>query len=251
MKASFFRKSWIMAQGIAATLGISVLGLYMRFTRTYERDFADRVLRWWSRFLLRNVGAGVHINNPHQVTISPGIPYIVMSNHRSHYDIPLIFVSLPGSIRMLTKKELFKVPVWGKGLKAAEFLSIDRHDHAQAIRDLDYAKEQMRGGIVLWVAPEGTRSRDGIMGEFKKGGFMVAIQTGARIIPVGISGSEKILSPGTWDFYLDQDVQVTIGEPIDASAYTLEMRDRLMDDVKEAIRGLIEGGASPGEEMRG
>ncbi len=239
-----------MAQGIVATLGISILVLYMRFTRTYERGFADRVLRWWSGSLLKNVSARVHINNPHQVTVSPGTPYIIMSNHRSHYDIPLIFVSLPGSIRMLTKKELFKVPVWGKGLKASEFLSIDRHDHAQAIRDLDYAKEQMRGGIVLWVAPEGTRSRDGSIGEFKKGGFMVAIQTGATIIPVGISGSEKILRPGTWDFFLNQDVQVTIGMPIDASAYTLETRDRLMDDVKETIRGFVEG-AESGDKMRG
>lgn len=242
VKASFFRKTRIMVQGIAATLGISVLALYMRFMRTYERGFADRVLRWWSGFLLRNVSARVHIGNPHQVTMNPGTPYIIMSNHRSHYDIPLIFVSLPGSIRMLTKKELFKVPVWGKGLKAAEFLSIDRHDHAQAIRDLNYAKEQMRGGIVLWVAPEGTRSRDGAIGEFKKGGFMVAIQTGATIIPVGISGSEKILRPGTWDFFLDQDVQVNIGMPIDASAYAIETRDRLMDDVKETIRRLVERG---------
>lgn len=251
MKASFFRKIWIMAQGIAVTLGISVLGLYMRFTRTYERGFADRVLRWWSGFLLKNVRAGVHIENPHQVTVSPGTPYIIMSNHRSHYDIPLIFVSLPGSIRMLTKKELFKVPVWGKGLKAAEFLSIDRHDHAQAIRDLDYAREQMKDGIVLWVAPEGTRSRDGRLGEFKKGGFMVAIQTGARIIPVGISGSEKILRPGTWDFFLDQDVRVSIGMPIDASTYTVETRDCLIDDVKEAIRGLVEGGLSEEAALTG
>jgi 1-acyl-sn-glycerol-3-phosphate acyltransferase len=72
-----------------------------------------------------------------------------MSNHRSHYDIPLIFLSLPGSIRMLTKKELFNIPIWGRGLRAAEFLSIDRRDHAQAMKDMEYAKERMQSGIVL------------------------------------------------------------------------------------------------------
>lgn len=109
----------------------------------------------------------------------------------------------------------------------------------------------MKDGIVLWVAPEGTRSRDGRLGEFKKGGFMVAIQTGARIIPVGISGSEKILRPGTWDFFLDQDVRVSIGMPIDASTYTVETRDCLIDDVKEAIRGLVEGGLSEEAALTG
>jgi 1-acyl-sn-glycerol-3-phosphate acyltransferase len=238
MKASFIQKLRVMALGIAATLGISVYGLYMRFTRTYDREVADRILRWWSRFLLKTVGVRLHVTNPHETTVIPGTPYIIMSNHRSHYDIPLIFVSLPGSIRMLTKKELFKVPLWGRGLKAAEFLSIDRHDHAQALKDLEYAKKQMKGGIVLWIAPEGTRTRTGALGEFKKGGFMVAIQTGAMIIPVGIKDSEKILKPGTWDFCLNQDVHITIGKPIDASAYTPEERDRLMKDVRRTIEEL-------------
>lgn len=241
MKASFSRKIWIMAQGIGSTLAISLLALYLRFRNTYERGFADNVLRWWSGSLLRAVRARPLISNPYQVTIEPGTPYIVMSNHRSLYDIPLIFVSLPGSIRMLTKKELFKVPVWGRGLKAAEFLSIDRKNHAQAIKDLEYAKEQMKGGIVLWVAPEGTRSRTGALGEFKKGGFMVAIQTGATIIPVGITDSENILKPGTWDFHLDQEVHVNIGKPIDASRYSLDERDRLMADVRAAIEELASG----------
>jgi 1-acyl-sn-glycerol-3-phosphate acyltransferase len=245
------RKIWIMTQGIGATLAISLMALYLRFRNTYERSFADRVLRWWSGSLFKAVRARPCISNPHQVTVEPGTPYIVMSNHRSLYDIPLIFVSLPGSIRMLTKKELFKVPVWGRGLKAAEFLSIDRKDHDQALRDLAYAKEQMKGGIVLWVAPEGTRSRTGDLGEFKKGGFMVAIQTGATIIPVGITDSENILRPGTWNFHLDQDVHVNIGKPIDASCYSIEERDRLMADVRTVIEELAGAGGQQGASGAG
>jgi len=151
-----------------------------------------------------------------------------MVNHRSHYDIPLSFVSLPGSIRMLTKNELFKIPIWGKGMKAAEFISIDRKNLEQALKDLDEARRLMLSGIVLWVAPEGSRSRTGKLGEFKKGGFMLALQTGAIIIPVGIKGSETILPPDSLDFYLNRKVDITIGEPLDAALYNVDQRDALM-----------------------
>lgn len=239
MKASFFKKLSIMAVSVASTLGISLLVFYLRLSRTYERQYADSVLRWWSSLLLRTVGASCDVRNPHGVTITPGRPHIIMSNHRSHYDIPIIFFSLPGSIRMLTKKELFRIPVWGRAMLAAEFISIDRHNREQAFQDLDEAKRKMESGIVLWVAPEGTRSRTGKLRDFKKGGFMVALQTGAVIIPVGISGSEKILKPDTFQFHLGEKVRVNIGEPIDASRYTVEEKDRLMDDVRSAIAGLI------------
>jgi 1-acyl-sn-glycerol-3-phosphate acyltransferase len=238
VKANFFRKIWIILKTITPTLGISVYALYMRLTNTYVRPHADGILRWWSGVLLKATGATWEVSDPHGVTIEPGVPHIIMSNHRSHYDIPLIFVSLPGSIRMLTKKELFRVPVWGKGMTASEFLSIDRHNHEQALKDLEFAKEKMKSGIVLWIAPEGTRTRTGKLGDFKKGGFMVAIQTGARIIPVGIRDSDKILRAGTSDINLNQHVHIAIGAPIDAAAYGEENRVRLMEDVRKAIESL-------------
>jgi len=229
-----------MVQTVAPTLGISVYALYMRLTGTYDRRQADSILRWWSGYLLKAVKVSRVVFNPDNVGPEPGVPYIIMSNHRSHYDIPLIFTSLSGSIRMLTKKELFKVPIWGRGLRASEFLSIDRKNHDQAMLDLETAKEKMKSGIVLWIAPEGTRSRTGKLGDFKKGGFMVAIQTGARIIPVGIEDSEKVLRPDTTDLYLNQQVHLNIGKPIDASRYTIEQRDELMQEVRAAIQALAE-----------
>jgi 1-acyl-sn-glycerol-3-phosphate acyltransferase len=238
MKASLFRKVLIIVQSTASTLGISLFALYMRITNTYDRKLSDRILRWWSGYLLKAAKVRYEVSNPHNVTLEAGVPYIVMSNHRSHYDIPLIFVSIHGSIRMLTKKELFKVPIWGRGLKAAEFVSIDRKNHGQAMKDLEIAKAQMQSGIVLWIAPEGTRSRSGALGGFKKGGFMVAIQTGAMIVPVGIQNTEKILPPDTLSFNLNQQVRLTLGEPIDASKYDIEQRERLMEEVRDAIQAL-------------
>ncbi len=232
------KKTWIIIVTVVSTLSICFLVFYLRLTRTYNREYADSVLRWWSGVLLRVVGASWEVSNTHNIMIKPGRPYIIMANHRSYYDIPLSFVSLPGSIRMLTKKELFKVPIWGKGMKAAEFISIDRNDIDQALKDLEEARKIMQSGIVLWVAPEGTRSRTGKLGDFKKGGFMLALQTGAVIIPVGIKGSETILPPDTFDFVLGRKIEVNIGESIDASLYNIEQRDVLMQNVRHAIEGL-------------
>ena len=238
MKASFLKKIWIIIVTVTSTLWICLLVFYLRLTRTYNREYADSVLRWWSGVLLREVGASWEVSDTHNVTIKPGRPHIIMANHRSYFDIPLSFVSLPGSIRMLAKKELFKVPIWGQGMKAAEFISIDRHDLDQALKDLAEARQIMQSGIVLWVAPEGTRSRTGRLGDFKKGGFMLALQTGAIIIPVGIQGSETILPPDTFDFVLGRKIEVNIGEPIDASLYNIEQRDALMQNVWQTIEGL-------------
>ncbi len=139
---------------------------------------------------------------------------------------------------MLTKKELFRVPIWGRGLTAGEFISIDRHNRRQAFRDLEEARKKMESGIILWVAPEGTRSRDGSLGAFKKGGFMLALQTGATIVPVGIRGAHDVLPARSLALRLGQEAEVHVGEPIDASVYSIEQRDHLMAAVEAQIRRL-------------
>ncbi|MEA2101779.1 MAG: lysophospholipid acyltransferase family protein [Thermodesulfobacteriota bacterium] len=239
MKASILEKSWIMIQSALITLKTSIVGLSLRYGGRYSRGKANSELRWWAQALLDCIGATYEISDPFVTRIEPGRPYIIMSNHRCLYDIPLIYMSLPGTIRMLTKKELFRVPVWGQALKAAEFLSIDRQNHEQALKDMDYAKIIMKTGLVPWIAPEGTRSRHGTkMGPFKKGGFMLAIQTKATIIPVGIDGSEKILPANTFDFYPEKHVKIRIGKGIDASGYKIEDRDALMEEVRSSIAEL-------------
>jgi 1-acyl-sn-glycerol-3-phosphate acyltransferase len=242
MKAGILGKIRIMAVSLYATLFITIQVLWQQLTNTYDRKFGDGMLRWWSSKLLGAVDVKYSVNDPYNVKIEPGKRYIIMSNHASHYDIPIIIMTMPGSIRMLTKKELFKVPVWGKGMTAGEFIAIDRHDFEQAKKDLKAAREKMESGIVLWIAPEGTRSRTGKMGEFKKGGIIMAIESGATILPVGIIGSGEILPPKTWDFYLGKQVKVNIGRPIEASEYSLENKEKLIDVVRASITELCDMG---------
>jgi 1-acyl-sn-glycerol-3-phosphate acyltransferase len=244
MKATVLQKLRIILVTVYATLRITLIVLYkVNLRGGYPRWYGDKWLRWWARELVDAVGIDYEVIDPHHTTIDPGKRYIVMGNHRSHYDIPLSVLAIPGSVRMLTKKELFKVPLWGRGMTAGEFIAIDRSDFEQAKKDLAAARAKMESGIVLWIAPEGTRSRTTRMGPFKKGGFVMAIESGATIIPMGVQGSENVLPPKTLGLVLGQKVRIEIGAPIEASDYTLENKEDLMEEVRVAISRLCgEGG---------
>jgi 1-acyl-sn-glycerol-3-phosphate acyltransferase len=241
MRASLLRTRLVLLHTTVATLRISVATIADVWRGTYRRETGDARLRWWSQRLIDLADLRCRVVNPHNVELGAGQPTILMCNHASLYDIPLTFVALPGSIRMLTKKELFRIPVWGRGLRAGEFISIDRHNHEQALRDLEQARRKMESGIALWIAPEGTRSRDGLLGPLKKGGFVLAIQTGARIVPIGIRGSRDVLPAGTFGkLEIGCTAEVHIGEPIDASRYTEEQRDALTEEVAQRIAELAQ-----------
>ena len=105
------------------------------------KDF-DKILSRWSNNLIALLKAKVILNNPHNLKLEKGKRYIIMCNHTSFYDIPLSYAAFPkSSVRMLAKKELSKIPVFGKAMKAASFPFIDRQDRRQAIRDLNFAKK--------------------------------------------------------------------------------------------------------------
>lgn len=238
MKATILPKLFIFIKTIYATLRISIGTIFDSYFRGPHRDRDNERIHWWASYLLRSINLTFEIFNPQQVKFEPGKHYIIMSNHNSHYDIPLICLAFPNAtLRMLTKKELFRTPIWGRGLKAAEFISIDRQDHNQALKDMQYAKEKMDSGITLWIAPEGKRSHTRELLEFKKGGFFLSIQTGATIIPVGIRGTIKALPPGTLDFTLNQHAEIRIGQPVDASQYT--KKEVLMENVRSQIQNLL------------
>ncbi|MBO9541919.1 1-acyl-sn-glycerol-3-phosphate acyltransferase [bacterium] len=170
--------------------------------------------------------------------LDPEQAYLYMSNHESLMDIPLIFATAPRPPRMVAKAELFKVPIWGPALKVAGFIPVDRKNRTQAFASLKEGGAQMGEGTSVWIAPEGTRSRDGSLLPFKKGGFMLAFQTNAKIVPVGIVGARNIVRPKSFKAYLDQEVVVRYGEPIDVASYGVDRRDELMRDVRQAIEAL-------------
>lgn len=228
-------------QLLLITLDISIRTIvqYWRGPIKMTRAWSDNTIQKWSLRLLNAAKVDLHVHNDHPIQFQPGHSYIVMCNHTSHFDIPISLVALSGwSVRMLAKKELYQIPLFGKAMLSADFPMIDRKNRRQSIKDLAHARELMKDGIFVWVAPEGTRSKTGELGEFKRGAFLMAIDAKATIIPMGIRGAQKILPAQSLGLSLGERIDVFIGEPIDASEYTSKEKDVLLERVRESIAAL-------------
>ncbi len=224
---------WYMADTCGRAIWKAVRG-------TISRQWCNIELQRWAKRMLSLLRIHCKIVNPHGVQPKSGQATILMCNHSSLFDIPLSLQAFPNaSIRMLAKKELSYIPIMGGGMVAAEFPFIDRKNRRQALQDLDQVKHLLESGIVMWIAPEGTRSPTGALGKFKKGGFITAIQTQATIIPMGIRGANRILPARSRQFCLDQHAELHIGKPIDASHFSLENKDELIETVFHAMQQLI------------
>lgn len=239
-KAGFLRTLWIMLVSLIYTGATSIQSIYKGMTKTSSRTWVNEELNRWSQRMLRLLRIECTIVNPHQIEPKLGETTIIMCNHSSLFDIPIGLRAFPHhSIRMLAKKEMANIPLMKHAMIAAEFPFIDRKNRAQAIRDLEKVNELLKSGIVMWIFPEGTRSSDGQVAPLKKGGFITAIQTGAKIIPLGIRGANSILPARTFQFNLHQKAEVHVGEPIDASEYTLENKELLIEKVYQSLRRLV------------
>ena len=230
---------------------VRVLGAMARVTAptlveaargSLARSSIDERARWFGKRVVELLDVRLTSSGAEQV---PARAVVYMSNHQSHLDIPMLYATLPSpSIRMLAKTELFRIPLWGRGLREAEFVEVDRSNHAAAVRSIDHAARLLRDGVSIYLAPEGTRSRDGRIGKLKKGGFHLAIGTGAPIVPVAIRGTLQILPRGGKVMRSGQRVSVRIGAPIDVAGR--DMSD-LMTQVSEFLVQNVEndgGGAS-------
>jgi len=241
MKISKLRTQWIMVLSAFYTANACGRSVVMRFLGKTNRAWVDSTILTWANRLLDLVGVKCKVINPYGVEPQQGQATIIMCNHSSLYDIPLSFKAFPNhSIRMLAKKELSRIPIMGKGMAAAEFPFIDRKNRHQAVKDLETVCKLLESGIVIWIAPEGTRSKDGKLGPFKKGAFITAIETKAMIIPIGIRGANNILPARTTQFNINQTAEIHVGQPIDASQYGAEGRNQLVDLVRDTIQKLVE-----------
>ena len=235
MKANLFQTLWVFLRSAGIMIDICSRAVWKSLTKTTSRAWVDQAAHNWAARLVKAARIKVTVFNPHTVDFHAARPMVVMCNHTSLYDIPLSFAAVPGSLRMLAKKELSNVPFMGQGMKAAEFLFVDRNNRKQAFKDMEIVKEKMESGIIVWIAPEGTRSKTGKLGPFKKGAFLTAMDAKALIIPIGIRGANTVMPPKTWQLWLDQPAEVHIGEPIDTAEYSSKTRDELIERVRLSI----------------
>jgi 1-acyl-sn-glycerol-3-phosphate acyltransferase len=161
---------------------------------------------------------------------------IFMSNHVSNLDPPLLVPLLPHRVTVLVKKELFRIPIFGKAMRLADFVPVDRRNREAAINSIREAEETVRRGLHMAVFPEGTRSRDGRLLPFKKGPFYLAIETGVPIVPITIVGTETLQPKGK---LLAKPGQVTVvfHPPVDPAQHP--DRDELIDTVRNAVASAL------------
>jgi 1-acyl-sn-glycerol-3-phosphate acyltransferase len=226
-------------ENIYETLAISWPTVLDAVHGRLTKKICDDRLEGWARAVVEN--ARLTVNVAGREHLRPHETYLVMSNHQSLYDIPVLFYVIGPNVRMVTKKELFRVPVFGGALEAAGFIKIDRTDRHRAIRSLDEARSLLASGTHVWIAPEGTRSLSGQLLPFKKGAFYLAFEAGLPILPVTLHGTRDVLAAKGVMSTAGVSVRVSIHEKIDPRPYT-ERGKAGRDDLMREVRRVIEGG---------
>lgn len=229
----------ILAHAALETAKISWPAVREARRGTITPAFCDEKLRSWSHQLLRRVHAQVVTEGAEK--IQPGQSYIVISNHQSMYDIPALFMGLPLSLRMAAKAELFRTPLWGPAMQAAGFIKIDRKSPAKAYEALGAGGLKLRAqNTSLYIAPEGTRSHDGTVGEFKRGAFRIAQQMELPILPVALEGARFIHEKGASKVRHGQTIKLMVLDPISPEHFgalnelRAETRERIVQAISQA-----------------
>jgi 1-acyl-sn-glycerol-3-phosphate acyltransferase len=189
--------------------------------------------RFWAKAILSTCGITVRVRGLENIV--RGQSYVYVSNHASLFDIPVVLASIPDQIRIVYKKELEVVPIFGWGLKWGHYIGIDRRKGSEARRSLEEAAEKIRRGASVLLFAEGTRTLDGKLQPFKRGAFNLALRAGVPVVPLTVNGTFTIMPkhsvsvrPGTVTLVLDTPIETCGVEGKDAER-------RLMDQVFAAI----------------
>jgi 1-acyl-sn-glycerol-3-phosphate acyltransferase len=161
--------------------------------------------------------------------IKQGKSHIYVSNHLSYLDILVLLASIPGNTRMVYRKEISRIPLFGWAMLACGFISIDRKNARSAIKSLEKGAKRIKNGLSVLIFPEGTRSPDGKTGEFKRGMFLLAEQSAAEIIPVSISGTYKLLPRNSYKVKSGH-VNLVIGKPV-----AFRKDKQFVDELREVV----------------
>ena len=163
---------------------------------------------------------------------------VLMPNHVSNLDAAILFGHIRLPFKAVAKRELFSFPFVHYCLRYAGFIDVDRRDPGQSRKAMTRAVASLKGGNCFIIFPEGTRSLNGELGEFRKGAFVVAIEAGSRIAPVAVLGAEKLMPRGRFVIQ-PGTVRIRVLDPVDAASYSYQDRDRLVAEVRGRIAAAL------------
>ena len=223
---------------LPATIFLSSLTIITSLI-TKNSDLPYNITKTWAKFVLAVSRIKVTVQGSYNIRSDRS--YIYMSNHQSNFDIPVALAYFPFKFRWVAKAELFKIPIFGYAMHRIGHINIDRSNRRAAFKSLKKAAKNIREGVSVLIYPEGTRSKDGNIGPFKNGGFVLAVESGAPIVPVIIHGTWPIMSkdkilvkPG--------NVIIEIKEPIETKNYNRKTRNDLLKKVRNVICESFEKG---------
>lgn len=230
------RGIWVSVLVLLSTVVLGGIAAAWSMIRP-SSNIVMRLGKVWSRINLAAAGIRPTIHGLEYVEGNG--PCLYLSNHRSAVDIWLSILVIPEPTRIVAKKQLFRIPVFGWALAASGFIPIDRSNRTRAIQSLRSAAEKVRAGRPLLLYPEGTRSRDGSLQPFKKGAFHLALQAAVPVVPITLRGTYEALPPRTIRFR-NVPVEVVIHPPLDVTPFLPSDVNGLSDAVRRIIAGGLE-----------
>ena len=191
----------------------------------------------WGRGALALMGVSLEVEGGEHLGNDA---YVIMANHTSHFDVICLWAALERPIRMVAKRELTLIPVFGWALALGAAIVIDRGNREKAVRSMARARRAIDKGHSVLLFPEGTRTPPGALGALKKGPFHLALGARADVLPIGLSGTGEILAKGDWRIRRGS-VRLRLGTPISTAGYedSDEGRAALADDVTRALTELM------------
>ncbi len=195
-------------------------------------EWLHKLQQFWARSFCRLLFLPVEVEGLEN--IQPKTSYVFVSNHQSMTDVFVIYGWLPVIFKWIMKKELRKVPLVGAACKAAGHIYIDRSNKMASMRSIAEAERIVKDGVCVVIFPEGTRTLTGEVGRFKRGAFSIATDLHLPIVPISLSGCYEVM-PRTRFYAKWHRVKMTVGKPIDVSAYPEEDRNVLIEEVRQRV----------------
>lgn len=236
------RTGWVALAAIATTGCYAAVILLSSVVPSWRQRRCGHWAQGWSAVLLR--AAGVTVTSTGLDGVDPRRSQIVVSNHQSWFDVLALFAAFPTSLRFVAKAELRSVPVFGKAILRCGHIAIDRRNRRSAIESLRRAARRLREHTLHVVMfAEGTRSPTGELQPFKKGAFVLALQTRTPVLPVAVVGSRAVMPKHSYAIR-SGPIEVRVGKPIEVDDLTNSDRNALRDRARRAVADLMSGPSS-------
>ncbi len=233
---TFIRGLLVLLLAPVLTFIISILAILLLVIFRISARTVQVLPRTWGKIIL--AVSGVRVTVEGLENLPTGKPYIFAANHQSQFDIFAIQGRFNYDLRWLAKKELFDIPIFGTAMRLAGYIAIDRSHGRKALKSLQEAAKRIAAGTSVIIFPEGTRSPDGKLHDFKSGGMILAIKSGVPLVPVGISGTFAVLPKGSL-LAKPGHVTIRVGKPVATEGVSAKQKHELAERMKEEVGKLL------------